>query len=208
MSDSTNILVLFHSVTGATFRLAEAMATGIDGVDGCRAHLRRVPEIVGAEVIFGGADMSAAGSAFADVPLAEINDLMIYDGLAIGTPTYFGAQSSALRFFFDQAGKYWMEGSLTGKPATAFTGGGSGAGSEAALQSLWATFAVFGMTIVPLGTRANFVTPADQVTGTTPFGAATIGGGDGERPNNAELAAAKIQGEALAKIAATLKNIP
>lgn len=206
MSDETNILVLFHSVTGATFRLAEGMAAGIDEVDGCRATLKRVPEIPGADVIFGGADMSAARAAFDHVPEAEISDLLAHDGLAIGTPTYFGTQSSALRFFLDQAGKYWMEGSLIGKPATAFTGGGSGAGSEAALQSLWATFAVFGLTIVPLGTRANFVTPADQVTGTTPFGAATIGGGGGERPNNAELTAAKIQGEALAKITAALQN--
>ena len=48
----TNILVLFHSVSGATHKLAEAIAEGIKEKEGCSAHLRRVPEIEGSEVIF------------------------------------------------------------------------------------------------------------------------------------------------------------
>ena len=196
----TNILVLFHSVTGGTYRLAEAIADGIRTIDDCQAILRKVPEITGSEAIFGGNDMAEARAEFDHVPLANIADLIEHDGLAIGSPTYFGAQSSALRYFLDQAGKYWMEGSLTGKPATAFTAGGSGAGCEATLMSLWSTFAVFGLTIVPLGTRAQAVSPADQTYGTTPFGAATLTGGKGERPSDAELAAARIQGQALAEI--------
>ena len=201
-----NILVLFHSVTGATFRLAEAVAAGIDETEGCRAELRRVPEFPGADAIFGGNDMAAPRAQFAHVTEAEIADLVEYDALAVGSPVYFGTQCSALRFFFDQAGKYWMEGSLTGKPATAFTGAGSGAGREAALLSLWSTFAVFGLTIVPLGTRAQSVTPDDQICGTTPFGAATVSGGPGDRPSEAELAAAKIQGKALAELTHAVTN--
>ncbi len=201
----TTVLVLFHSVTGSTYRLAEAIAAGVDSVDGCAANLRRVPEIEGSSVIFGGNDMAESRAQFDHIPVAEIEDLIAHDGLAIGTPVYFGAQSSALRYFLDQAGKYWMEGALTGIPATAFAGAGSGAGREAALMSLWSTFAVFGLTIVPLGTRAQNETPSDQVTGTTPFGAATISGGEGERPSAAELAAARIQGQALAEISLKLK---
>ena len=120
----TNILVLFHSVTGATYRLAEAIATGVDAVADCQANLRRVPEIEGSEIIFGGDDMAEARAKFDHVATAEIDDLLSNDGMAVGSPVYFGSQSSALRFFFDQAGKYWMDGSLTGKPATAFAGGG------------------------------------------------------------------------------------
>jgi NAD(P)H dehydrogenase (quinone) len=202
----TDILVLFHSVTGATFKLAEAIKDGVEAVDGCRANLRRVPEIAGSEVIFGGNDMAASKAAFADIPEAVVGDFVRHDGLAIGSPVYLGNQSSALRYFFDQAGKIWMDGSLTGKPATAFVSGGSGAGREAALLSLWSTFAVFGLTIVPLGTRAQSVTPNDQVTGTTPFGAASITGADGERPSKSELKAARIQGQALAEITQALKR--
>lgn len=200
------ILVLFHSVTGATFRLAEAVAEGVDGVSGCEAILRRVPDIPGSDVIFGGNDMAATRQQFEHVELAKVEDLISHDGLAIGSPVYFGTQSSAVRYFMDQAGAYWIEDNLTGKPATAFTGSGSGAGREAALMSMWSTFGVFGMTIVPLGTRAQSVSPADQVWGTTPFGAATLSGGPGDRPSDAERAAARIQGQALAEITKALTS--
>jgi len=197
----TNVLVLFHSVTGATFKLAEVLAEGVDQEAGCTAVLKRIPDIGGADVIFGGQDMSGPKSSFQHVPEATVKELLDHDALAIGTPVYFGNQSSAVRYFFDQAGKYWMEGSLTGKPVTAFAGGGSGAGREAALLSLWSTFAVFGMTIMPLGTRAQKVTPSEEVSGMTPFGAAVISGGPGDRPAGAELAAARIQGRSFAEIA-------
>lgn len=197
----TDILVLFHSVTGATHRLAEAIAAGAGGIEGCTAQLRRIPDIPGSDVIFGGDDMAETRAAFEAVELATVGDLINHDALAVGTPVYFGSQSSAVRYFFDQAGKFWMEGRLTGKPATAFAGSGSGAGREAALMSLWSTFGVFGMTIVPLGTRAQSATPNAEVTGTTPFGAATLSGGPGDRPSEVELAAARIQGYALAEVA-------
>ena len=138
--------------------MAEAIAEGIEGVDGCRAGLRRVPDIAESKVIFGGQDMTEAGAPFAHVEIVEIGDLINYDGIAFGTPVYFGGQSSALRFFMDQAGTFWMEGSLAGKPATAFAGAGSGAGREAALLSLWSTFAVFGMTLsLPVQRRVRVI---------------------------------------------------
>ena len=194
------VLVVFHSVTGATHKLAVALAAGVQTQDGCVAVLRRIPEITGSEVIFGGRDMSARAAAVQDIPEASVEDLLAYDAVAVGTPVYFGNQSSAVRYFFDRAGSYWMEGRLTGKPATAFAGGGSGAGREAALLSLWSTFAVFGMTILPLGMRAQQAAPADEITGTTPFGAAVISGGPGSRPSDAELQAARVQGQALAAL--------
>ena len=168
--------------------------------DGCSVVVKRILDITGSEVIFGGQDITASTSAFWNIPMASAEDLLNHDAVAVGTPVYFGNQSSAVRYFFDQAGSYWMEGRLTGKLATAFAGGGSGAGREAALLSLWSTFAVFGMTILPLGTRAQQVMPVDEITGTTPFGAAVISGGPGSRPSDAELQAARIQGQALAAL--------
>jgi len=198
-----NILVLFHSITGVTYRLAEAIGDGVNNVDGCTANLRRVPDIPGWEEIYGGKDMAETRAAFEHIPAAEVDELSSHDGIAVGTPLNYGNQSSALRFFFDRAGKFWMDGSLTGKPGTVFCGGGSGNGREAALLTVWHLFASFGLTIMPLGTRAKPVTPKDEVFGSGNFGAAAIGGGPGDRPSEAELAAARIQGEAFAEL--TLK---
>ncbi len=198
-----NILVLFHSITGVTYRLAEAIGEGVNNVHGCSANLRRVPDILGWEEIYGGKDMAETRTVFEHTPIAEIEDLVNHDGIAIGTPLNYGNHSSALRFYFDRAGKYWMDGSLAGKPGTVFCGGGSGNGREAAMLTVWHMFASFGLTIMPMGPRAKPVTPKDEIFGSGNFGAASIGGGPGGRPSEAELAAARIQGEAFAEL--TLK---
>lgn len=201
--DVADILVLFSSVTGVTYRLAEAMGEGIDSVEGCTANLRRVPDIEGWEEVYGGKDMAETCAAFAHIPEAQVDDLIIHDGIAVGTQLNYGNHSTALRFFFDRAGKYWMGGDLVGKPGTVFCGGGAGNGREAAMLSLWYMFASFGLTIMPLSMRAKPVTPKDEVFGATNFGAASIASGPGDRPSEAELAAARIQGEAFAEL--TLK---
>ena len=45
----TSINILFHSVTGHTFRLAEAIAEGVPSLAGCEARLKRIPELPGLE---------------------------------------------------------------------------------------------------------------------------------------------------------------
>ena len=77
----TNVLVLFHSVTGATFKLAEVLAEGVDQEAGCTAVLKRIPDIGGADVIFGGQDMSGPKSSFQHVPEATVKELLDHDAL-------------------------------------------------------------------------------------------------------------------------------
>ena len=90
------ILVLFHSVSEHTWRLAEAVADGARGLEGCEAALRQVPELADAERIFG-PGFEAARQAFAHVETATIGDLDACDGLAIGTPVHYGNASSTRR---------------------------------------------------------------------------------------------------------------
>ena len=196
-----DILVLFHSVSGGAFRLARAVAEGIETVDGCRAELRRVPDIDDGDSIFGG-QVQERPPGLLDLPTASPGDLENFDGFAVGCPIYFGRLSSAMAYFWDHTGKQW--GDITGKTATAFVAGGSGAGSETAILSLWSTFAAHGLTIVPLGIRAQSASGAGDVTGAGSYGAASIGSGPGERPSAPELAAARIQGAALAEVTRAL----
>ena len=215
-----DILVLFHSVSGGAYRLARAVAEGIEAVDGCRAELRRVPDIDDGDSIFGG-QVQERPPGLLDLPTASPGDLKNFDGFAVGCPLYFGRLSSAMAYFWDHTGKQW--GDITGKTATAFVAGGSGAGSETAIAqsigflpaicgltlygvflSLWSTFAAHGLTIVPLGIRAKSASGEGDVTGAGSFGAASIGNGPGERPSAPELAAARIQGAALAEVTRAL----
>lgn len=203
MADPARILVLFHSTGGATWRLAEAVAAGAAAVEGCTVDLKQVPEISAAARIQG-PDVDAKRAAFAHVPAADPAELADYDGLAIGTPVHFGSMSAALRTFLDQTGTAWMSGALIGKAATVFAGAGSGGGREAAILSLWALLGTHGMVIVPPGLRTRAVTDLSAANGASPLGAATLTGAPGDRPSEAELDVARVQGQALAKVARKL----
>lgn len=71
------ILVLYHSQTGNTERMANTVAQGIDSIEGCRAVLKK------------------AG-------LASLDDLSACDGVAFGSPENFGYMSGMVKDFFDR----------------------------------------------------------------------------------------------------------
>jgi len=197
----TRILVLFHSVTGHVRTMADAMAEGINSVPGCRAECRRIAEIPGGDAYYG-----AKGQA-ADLPVANAADLAGFDGFAFGTPVHFGAPSAAVMTFLAQTGKDWMTGGLIGRPATVFTAGGSGGGRESAIAALWAALATHGMTLMPLGNRSPEAGNLAAPNGASPFGAGTLSSAPGDRPIPPELAAARVQGQALARIAEALRGV-
>ncbi len=194
------ILVLFHSVSEHTWRLAEAVAAGAASLDGCEAALKQVPELEGAERIFG-PGLEEGRKAFAHVETATVDDLMACDGLAIGAPVHYGNASSTMRFFLDQTVKQYIEGSFIGKPATVFVSSAVGVGIEAAILSLWSVLAVQGMTIVPVGMRAPEIADLSEAHGGGVFGAATLTRAPGDRPSETERALARTQGRALAEVA-------
>ncbi len=199
------ILVLFHSAGGATWRMAEAVAAGASAVDGSTVDLQQAPEIEAAAAIYGG-DMAEKRAPFAHVPVADAATLEQYDGFAFGTPVHFGSMSAAMHAFLDQTGPAWMTGGLTGRPATVFTGAGSGAGRETAILAMWTILAIHGMVIVPPGLRALEVLDQSDVNGGSPFGAGTITAGPGERPSANERAVARAQGQALAEVCLRLRG--
>jgi hypothetical protein len=42
--DMPKINVIFHSVSGHTYTMAEAISEGVRSVSGCEAHIKRIPE--------------------------------------------------------------------------------------------------------------------------------------------------------------------
>lgn len=197
---ATQVLVVFHSVTGKTAALAREVADGAATLPRCSATLRKIADVPGREAIVGPA-LAATPDPAPDVAVASAADLAAFDAVAIGTPVYFGSMSSAVRTFLDQTGRYWLGGELIGKPATVFCAAGSGGGREFAIASVWFTLAVHGMTIVPPGLRDKAVIDASASHGGSPAGAGTLAGAPGPRPSEAERAMARAQGRALAEVA-------
>ncbi|MEJ5298340.1 MAG: NAD(P)H:quinone oxidoreductase, partial [Armatimonadota bacterium] len=78
-------------------------------------------------------------------------------------------------------------------------------GQETTILSFIVTLLHHGMVVVGLPYTFAGQMTLDEITGGSPYGASTIAGGDGSRlPSENELAAARFQGEHVARIAAKL----
>lgn len=71
------ILIIYHSQTGNTQKMAESVAKGATSIENVTVILKRAGE-------------------------ASLRDLLDCDGLAIGSPEYFGYMAGMVKDFFDR----------------------------------------------------------------------------------------------------------
>jgi NAD(P)H dehydrogenase (quinone) len=194
------ILVLYYSRHGATRRLAELIAQGIDSVPGCEARLRTVPAVSTV------AEASAPAVPAEGAPYVELDDLRECAALALGSPTRFGNMSSAMKYFWDGTSAEWLSGTLAGKPACVFTSTGSlHGGQEATLLTMMIPLLHHGMMVMGLPyTHPELMTTA---SGGTPYGASHWAGLDGDKAlTDEEKRLATAQGRRLAETARKLQG--
>src|SRR3954467_860246 len=111
---SAKVHVIFYSMYGHIYRMAEAIAEGARSVAGAKVELFQVPETLPREVLekMGAAD---AKKPFAHVPIADPKRLAEADALIFGSGTRFGSATAQLQAFFDATGSHWNSGALIGK---------------------------------------------------------------------------------------------
>jgi NAD(P)H dehydrogenase (quinone) len=168
------ILVLYYSRNGATRKLAELIAQGVEGVPGCEAVLRTVPPVSTV------AEATEPAVPAAGAPYVEPDDLAQCAALALGSPTRFGNMAAPLKYFLDGTSAQWLSGALAGKPACVFTSTGSlHGGQETTLLSMMLPLLHHGMLITGL----PYTEPALMTTasGGSPYGATHWSGVQGER---------------------------
>ncbi len=195
------VLVLYYSSYGHTERMAEAVAEGARSVPGTEVTVKRVPELVPEE-----AARKAHIKLDQQAPIAAPAELEGYDAIIFGTPTRFGNMTAQMRNFLDQTGGLWAKGALVGKVGSVFTSTGTQhGGQESTILSFHTTLLHHGMVIVGLPYTFQGQTRMDEILGASPYGAATIAGGDGSRqPSGIELDGARFQGRHVAEIAQKL----
>ena len=198
-------LIVFYSMYGHVYRMAEAIAGGVREVPGAEATLRRFPETLPPEVIekMGAA---AAQKAIAHVPVCQVDELPGYDAIFFGTPTRYGGMCGQMRQFLDATGQLWAKGALVGKVGSVFASTATQhGGQEATLLTTHITLLHHGMVVVGLPYAFQGQMRTDEVTGGSPYGATTIAGTKGERaPSENELDGARFQGKHVAAIASKL----
>lgn len=202
---SVRVKVVFYSLYGHVFRLAEAIAAGAREVPGAQVELLQVAETLPPDVL---AKMGAteAKKAFAHVPLADPKKLGEADALLLGTGTRYGSATAQMQTLLDATGSLWTSGALVGKVGGVFTSTGTQhGGQETTLIGMQTFLFHMGMVVVGVPYAAQELTHMGELSGGTPYGASTITGPKGERwPSANELAIARFQGRHTTQLAAKL----
>ena len=201
-SHAANILIAFYSRDGAVEALAKAVAEGARDA-GAEVRLRRVPDIVSADVMAkvpGWEERSKKMLAEYGAPTHA--DVEWADGILFGTPTRFGNVCVELKAFIDSLGGLWFHGKLNGKAAVAFTStSGLHGGNETTVVSLFIPMAHLGFIIVSTGYTHQLII---QDHG-TPYGGSSVSGQTSNPPTENDLQVAKHHGARVTQVAAALK---
>ena len=207
MTGNVKVQIIFYSMYGHVYRMAEAVAEGARSVPGVDVGLFQVPELVPADAL---ERSGAAGAkkAFASIPVASVDQMGDADAIIFGTPTRYGNMCAQMRNFLDQTGGLWMKNALVGKVGSVFASTATQhGGQETTITSFHSTLLHLGMIIVGVPYSEERQMTLGEITGGSPYGASTIAGGDGSRmPSENELAIARFQGKHVAQIAKKLKG--
>ena len=195
------IQVVFYSMYGHVYRMAEAITEGARQVEKAEVALYQVPELVPEEALEK-SGAKAARSVFAHVPVIEPDQLAEADGILFGTPTRFGNMCAQMRNLLDRTTRLWLTGALVGKVGSVFASTASQhGGQETTITSFHTTLLHHGMIIVGVPYTEQRLVQMGEISGGTPYGATTLAGVDGSRkPSEIELEIARFQGRHVAEI--------
>lgn len=113
-------LVIYYSRSGNTKKMAETVAEGIEK-EGLETVLRAVKDV-------------------------NSDELLKYDAIIIGSPTYYGTMAAELKKLFDESVKF--HGKLDGKIGAAFASSANiGGGNETTILDILNAMLIHGMII-------------------------------------------------------------
>jgi NAD(P)H dehydrogenase (quinone) len=125
-----SVLIVYHSASGNTEKMAHGVADGVKAVSGANVVLKRVAEVAA-------------------------NDLLSSDAVIVGSPVYFGNMSGEVKTFFDGwTLKYdlFRERKMRNKIGGAFaTGASISNGKEVTILSIFAAMFINQMIVVSGG---------------------------------------------------------
>lgn len=173
------VLILYYSRYGATAKMAQAIARGIEQAQlqnfSIEARLRTVPAVSPNN------EASKPAIPTEGAVYCTEEDLRDCSGIILGSPTRFGNMAGALKHFLDGTGALWSSGDLIDKPFATFTSTSSMHGGQETTQlSMALPLLHHGMLYCGL----PYSEPALSTTtsGGTPYGASHVTGADGSLP--------------------------
>jgi len=114
------ILIINFSQTGNTKKMAESVAEGVKK-EGLEAAVKDVKDVA-------------------------VDELLKYDGIIVGSPTYYGSMAAQIKKLFDDSVKF--HGKLDGKVGAAFASSANvGGGNETTVLDILNAMLIHGMII-------------------------------------------------------------
>jgi NAD(P)H dehydrogenase (quinone) len=128
--DMAKVLVTYYSRSGNTRRMAEKIQEGLASVRSVEVTFKKVRE-------------------------TTIDDLLEFDGIVMGSPTYFGVMAAQVKNLIDESVKHF--GKLVGKVGGVFTSsGGVGGGNETTNLSILQALLIHGMIVQGLQKGSHY----------------------------------------------------
>ena len=171
--DYPYVLVLYYSRSGATAKMAQHIARGVESMPGMEAMLRTVPGVSPNHKVTA-PTVPDTGAVY-----CSQDELRNCAGLIIGSPTRFGQMAAPLKYFIDSSGALWTAGALIDKPFATFTSTSTmHGGQEATLLNMAIPMLHHGM--VYCGIPYSEAALNHTQTGGTPYGASHVAGTDSD----------------------------
>ncbi len=116
-----SMLIAFHTRTNHTRHMAEAIAKGAQEIDGITVDVELLKDV-------------------------EPKDMVAYDAIVLGSPTYYGTMAAEMKKFIDDSVAF--HGQLRGKVGGAFSSSAHvGGGNETTIFSILNALMIHGMVV-------------------------------------------------------------
>ena len=150
------VLVLFHSRTGSTAALADAVAEGAGSVKFTEVEVRWIDDPTPASETEANDETKGARAALTKRyrPLESVESLTQYDALIIGSPVRHGVMSEAMKRTLDQARASCTHGAFVDKVGSAFAPAAADE-RDASIMSMLTPMMHLGMILVPPGSAGS-----------------------------------------------------
>lgn len=196
------VLVLYYSRNGATARMAQLIARGIEMIGNednrIEARIRTVPAVSPVS------EATAPAVPDEGAVYCSEDDLRHCAGLIVGSPTRFGNMAAPMKYFIDGTSALWLSGALINKPAAVFTSTSTlHGGQESTLLSMLNPLLHHGMVVCGLPYSEPLLT--ETKSGGTPYGPSHVSGTDNRKVDDDEATLCVALGKRVATLALKLR---
>lgn len=200
------ILIVYYSMYGNTFELANYVSQGAKSVEGADVVIKQVADLLPQSVIENSPEIKMAKEKQKHIPIANPLEIADYDAIIWGTPTRYGNVCSQLRNFMDQTASLWLGGKLENKVTGVFISTASlHGGQETTITS--AMLPLFHLGMIVVGVPYSVPELSSTVAGGTPYGPSHVAGSASNLPiTNDEAAVAKAFGKRIAEVTKKMLN--